>query len=303
MANKAPAFQFYAQDFDMGTATMNCAEVGVYIRALAWSWVNGPIPLDVTERASLLRLTPRELQKIWPKVGAKFIKTSDGFMNARLEVERQKQADYRAKQSNKGKASAASRGNHGSTTVQPSLNHGSTTVAERLQPEGNSSSSSSSSSSTPISTKSVERGESAAIAAGPSPSDLQTLWNDLTQPPIPKCLELNTKRKAGAASRLRERPLSEWMAVIGRIAASEFCQGKNDRGWVATFDFLIQPGTATKALEGAYDNRVAHIRPTGKETLGAKAIRASNEFSADLERRTAPALGPQRPQRQIAAGE
>jgi len=45
----------------------------------------------------------------------------------------------------------------------------------------------------------------------------------------------------------------------------------------------------------------------GKETSGERAIRAHNEFSADLQSRTVapirPAVGHQRPQRQIAAGE
>jgi hypothetical protein len=121
-------------------------------------------------------------------------------------------------------------------------------------------------------------------------------------------LELNTKRKAAAASRLRERSLSEWMAVIGRIAASDFCQGKNDRGWVATFDFLIQPSTATKALEGAYDNRTVHS--TGKPTQGVRLQGVFHDTMQKLgitpetmQRPERPALAPQRPVRALMGGE
>lgn len=42
---------------------------------------------------------------------------------------------------------------------------------------------------------------------------------------------------------------------MGRISTSDFCRGKNERGWVATFDWLLQPDTAIKVLEGKYDNR------------------------------------------------
>ena len=40
-----------------------------------------------------------------------------------------------------------------------------------------------------------------------------------------------------------------------RIVLSDFCNGKNDRGWKANFDFLLRPNTHIKAMEGAYDNR------------------------------------------------
>jgi hypothetical protein len=37
--------------------------------------------------------------------------------------------------------------------------------------------------------------------------------------------------------------------------ASPFCRGETgDRGWRASFDFLLKPDTATKVLEGKYDD-------------------------------------------------
>ena len=80
-------------------------------------------------------------------------------------------------------------------------------------------------------------------------------WNDGTSPPIPRCQELTPKRRKAIAARLKDRPLDEWPAVISRIDASHFCNGQNDRGWVATIDWVLQPDTATKVLEGKYDNR------------------------------------------------
>jgi hypothetical protein len=38
------------------------------------------------------------------------------------------------------------------------------------------------------------------------------------------------------------------------LERSAFCRGENDRGWRADFDFLLQPKSFTKLLEGAYDH-------------------------------------------------
>lgn len=51
---KSPAFQFYAGDFLVSTATMSAEEVGGYIRLLCYEWTNGPLTNDpaVLERLS-----------------------------------------------------------------------------------------------------------------------------------------------------------------------------------------------------------------------------------------------------------
>lgn len=49
--------------------------------------------------------------------------------------------------------------------------------------------------------------------------------------------------------------VENWKTAIVKIAASDFCQGKNDRGWRADFDFFVRPDTIAKVMEGKYDNR------------------------------------------------
>lgn len=44
-----------------------------------------------------------------------------------------------------------------------------------------------------------------------------------------------------------------WTKIIQRIASSKFCTGQNDRGWVATFDWLLQADVPLKIDEGKYD--------------------------------------------------
>jgi uncharacterized protein YdaU (DUF1376 family) len=107
---KAPAFQFYADDFIGGTVVFSAEDVGAYMRLLCYQWGNGAIP---TRKELVDRIAGCA---VGPDVMAKF---PDG-KNARMEREREKQADYRLQQSAKGKASAQARFNRGSTAVQPS---------------------------------------------------------------------------------------------------------------------------------------------------------------------------------------
>lgn len=176
-----PAFQFYAKDFLISTTLFQREEVGDYIRLLSWQWDNGHIPQDPAELEMIAR------GKVSARVLAKFHFDAEGRgRNQRLEMERQKQADYREKQRQKGILSGAARRteheprlNHGSVPVrtgsEPEANRapscGSPLVEVRLEPEGNSSSSSSSSSSTPTSEKTLPKGECEADKPRRTPTE------------------------------------------------------------------------------------------------------------------------------------
>lgn len=129
--HRAPAFQFYADDFLAGTLDLSQAEVGAYVRLLCHQWNRGSIPVEPEKQQRLAG------GSVSVDVLAKFRLLPDGrLVNERLEQERQKQAAFRQKQREKGLASGKARrkepdGNHGSTTVQP--NH-----QPNTQPEGNS---------------------------------------------------------------------------------------------------------------------------------------------------------------------
>lgn len=126
---KSPAFQFYAKDFQTGTASMSLQEVGAYIRLLAYQWDTGSIPSEPSERARILGCAKAQERDLWKKVGKKFVLVNDVYLNERLETERQKQTEYRRRQSDKGRASAAAKN-------QPSLNRASTEPQPALVPEG-----------------------------------------------------------------------------------------------------------------------------------------------------------------------
>lgn len=96
-------------------------------------------------------------------------------------------------------------------------------------------------------------GESADTPSRPSVAAFVAAWHRETAHPIGRCLEVSAKRRKAILARLRERSLDDWREVFRRIQASAFCKGRNDRHWVASFDWVLQPETAVKVLEGKYD--------------------------------------------------
>ncbi len=139
---KAPAFQLYASDFLVDTASWDVAELGIYCRLLYSEWVNGPLPNDPKRLARIAGCGPKLFSSGWCVIGSKFIASGDGqsLYNRRLEETREKQAQYSDKQREKGKKRASQRWGTGIATAI-------TTATERLQPEGKPKHSSSSSSS------------------------------------------------------------------------------------------------------------------------------------------------------------
>lgn len=85
---------------------------------------------------------------------------------------------------------------------------------------------------------------------------LAALWNATVGPAMPKVVGCSSTRRRLAEARWRDKPDGAyWGTIMARIATSGFCNGKNDRGWKATFDWFIRPETQHKILEGHYDNR------------------------------------------------
>jgi uncharacterized protein YdaU (DUF1376 family) len=127
--SQAPAFQLYAADFYMDTLTWETDDIGVYFCLLMAEWVNGPLDNNTRTLAKIAKKTHQKFIKNWTKISQKFVETDTGtLINLRLEEEREKQLNYREKQSIKGKRSAELRSTTVATTVQP-----------LYQPEGNSS--------------------------------------------------------------------------------------------------------------------------------------------------------------------
>lgn len=65
---------------------------------------------------------------------------------------------------------------------------------------------------------------------------------------------LTPQREGVINARARENGDRTLFIVADKAAESDFLNGKNDRGWLATFDWLMRPTNFVKVLEGNYDN-------------------------------------------------
>lgn len=118
---KSPSFQFYPSDWlgSQRVQMLTLEEEGAYIRLLASCWQHGSIPADPEMAAKIIgkggstTLATTVLTMFQPA------KEQGRMTHDRLELEREKQAAWRAKSSAGGKKSAEMRSNlkGGSTTV------------------------------------------------------------------------------------------------------------------------------------------------------------------------------------------
>ena len=56
-------------------------------------------------------------------------------------------------------------------------------------------------------------------------------------------------------ARVNEYGADVFVDTIRKVGKSDFLKGKNNHGWVATYDWLVKPNNFIKVLEGNYENR------------------------------------------------
>jgi hypothetical protein len=105
--------------------------------------------------------------------------------------------------------------------------------------------------------KSPQPGEPSADADPPplTKSEILDAWHQRMVPlGFPAVAKMTGDRERKLRARLKDSTLEEWQRAMDALERSAFCRGENDRGWRADFDFLLQPKSFTKLLEGAYDH-------------------------------------------------
>ena len=109
---KAPAFQFYANDFMDATRLWEANAVGLYVRCLCIQWTHGSIPADLKILARAVHCDRAELEACWPELSKKFAEQGDGTLkNKRLEQVRERQKEISDVRSEAGKAGAIAKAN------------------------------------------------------------------------------------------------------------------------------------------------------------------------------------------------
>lgn len=93
---------------------------------------------------------------------------------------------------------------------------------------------------------------------------------------LPRCRVLSPSRKAQLHARLKELDVATFLEAIDNLRKSRFCQGDNKRRWRADFDFVLQPKSCYRLLEGFYEDA------TTPDSFERALLNAIEESSSDV---------------------
>lgn len=99
-----------------------------------------------------------------------------------------------------------------------------------------------------------------ALAENPKKGDRKIL-NDVVEEfnrvvsRLPKVTALTPKRRGIIQQRIKEHGREAVSVCFFKAGKSDFLCGVNDRGWMASFDWIMKPENFVKILEGNYDNK------------------------------------------------
>ena len=96
---------------------------------------------------------------------------------------------------------------------------------------------------------------------------------------------LSKPRRASLKARLADAGgIDGWHCALEKARASPLCNGRNNRGWKADLDFLLQQKSFTRLMEGSYDDRTNNTNGSGS---GGSRNAMVDAFAAVAAERTA----------------
>jgi uncharacterized protein YdaU (DUF1376 family) len=255
MSDKSDTWMpFFVGDYLSATGRLTTEQHGAYLLILLDYWKNGPPPNDDAVLAQIARLSPSAWKKAKPALIGFFDVRDGQLIQRRVERERIRAAEITEERSKAGKAGAEKRwqghkqknGKRIANAIDLPLANGQQNDAPSPSP--------SSSSEELIASTNVD--VSAEPTAKPlTKQEVIDAWHTRMVPlGFPRIAKMTGQRERMLNARLKDSTLEEWQRAMDALERSAFCRGENDRGWRADFDFLLQPKSFTKLLEGAYDH-------------------------------------------------
>lgn len=248
--SQRPWFPFYPGAYRADTAHLTAEEHGCYLLLLCHAWTHdGLIPEAESRRAAICNLHTNRFKKVWETLGGYWNKTGGGFSNPRLSKELTQAielSEKRAKSGKRGgeanaKAIATTRARDVTLTLTEATN-----VASSSAPSA-------------IATGACEPARRKNGGAGPPVppvpyQEIQDGYNDVAyRAGLPQIVKLTDTRRRAMAARWHDLPdLEEWGFFWENVEGSPFLRGDGNRGWRATFDWLMKQSNFIKVAEGTY---------------------------------------------------
>lgn len=105
-----------------------------------------------------------------------------------------------------------------------------------------------------ISSSYSESGSNICSSNSISYEDIKNLYNS-TCVSFPRCTVLSEARKKAIKARFASGyTVDDFKSLFMKAEASSFLKGRNDRNWMASFDWLIKDANMAKVLSGNYDD-------------------------------------------------
>lgn len=247
---KLPSFQFYPGDWrkDPGIQSLTFHDRGVWFEILLIMHessergkllLNG-IPMPDEMLARLLGLDKQILTNTLTTLLTYGVASRDPESGALVSRRMVRDEEIRKTRSECGKLGG-----------NPGLLKQNQTTADKQKPTPSASSSVSTSSNTPI----VPKGTEIEFES------VRELFNQKC-PLLPKAEMLTPKRKAAIRSRWHENGgITGFEKVFEIVNRSQLLTGNNERGWRASFDWILNPSNWAKIIEGNYSTN----KPTQHE--------------------------------------
>lgn len=98
-------------------------------------------------------------------------------------------------------------------------------------------------------------------------SKICDMWNEICVS-YPRLRSCEGKRRQNIAARWRQNPsMDVFRQVFENAERSQFMKGYNNRGWTATFDWIMLPSNFQKVLEGNYNQDKYNAFPRNNEGI------------------------------------
>ena len=103
----------------------------------------------------------------------------------------------------------------------------------------------------------------------------------------PKVQKISERRKTAIKARLKDYTIDEFKKAFTNAENSDFLRGKNNRGWRADFDWLMNENNLAKALEGNYDNNGANSKEKEQKLDPKESYKGKTIYEMTPEEREA----------------
>lgn len=108
-------------------------------------------------------------------------------------------------------------------------------------------------------------------------------WNTLTSCGVKSISKLtsNSQRYQRLLARINQYGIDKVLEAINKVRESDFLQGKNNKGWLITFDWFVLPNNFIKVLDGNYDRRKIS---NGRTRTNVKSDEEADWYAEELLR-------------------